>query len=129
MAWAYNLGNSGGCISITVNLTSAESGSWSFNTIEFTRSTGTPTLDALASTNTNTSSCTSCTGASFTSLSGASDLIVQVTNTGSGTSSPSSPYVWDTNQFASYALNSIQLTAPTWTQSSGGFQAFGVAFK
>lgn len=130
-AWGYILGNGGGCTDLLVTMSAADSGNIAPFLLEFSRGGGTPVLDALSTTssNLNTTSCTTCTGSSFTSLSGTKDLIVQVTNTGSGTSSPSSPYVWDPNQFASYALNSIQLTAPTWTQSSGGFQTFGVAFK
>jgi hypothetical protein len=129
MAWIYNLGNSGGCTSINLNLASAEAGTWSAYISEFTRSTGTPTLDALASSNTNATACTSCTGSAFSSLSGASDLLVQILDTGTGTGSPSPPYVWDALSIDAYALNSTHLPAPTWTQTSGGFLSFGVAFK
>lgn len=129
MAWIFNLANSGGCTGFTVNLTTAEPGAWGAALDEFSRGSGTPALDALASANLNTTSCTTCTGSSFTSLSGSSDLIVQIANTGSSTSSPSSPYAWDTGSVMAYALNSTATAAPTWTQSSGGFQTFGVAFK
>lgn len=129
MVWAYNITNGGGCTGFTVVVSAAPVAGWGANVDEWTRSTGSATLDALASTNTNSSSCTTCTGSSFTSLSGTSDLIVQIVNTGSGAGSPSSPYSWDADSFAAYVLNSTVTTAPTWTQSSGGFQTFGVAFK
>jgi hypothetical protein len=128
MAWAYNITNGGGCTGATVTL-SGTPGAWEAGTLEFTRSSGAPTLDALATTNTNTSSCTSCTGSSFTSFTGTRDLLIQFVNDGSGTGSPSAPYIWDPDSVLAYALNSTQLTAPTWTQSSGGFQSLGAAFK
>jgi hypothetical protein len=129
MVWAYNITNGGGCNGFTVVVSAAPASGWGVNVDEWTSSNGSATLDALSSTNTNSSSCTSCTGSSFTSLSGTSDLILQITNTGSGTGSPSSPYAWDGNSAFAYVLNSTATAAPTWTQSSGGFQTFGVAFK
>jgi hypothetical protein len=129
MATAYNLGNGGGCTGIDVTVSGTPTGGWGFGADEFSRGGGTPVFDALSSTNTNTTSCTSCTGSAFSSLSGTKDLLVQVTNTGSGTGSPSSPYVWDANQFVAYALNSTVTAAPTWTQTSGGFQSLGFGFK
>lgn len=129
LAWGYILGNGGGCTDLLVTMSAADSGNIGPSILEFSRGGGTPVLDALASTNTNTSSCTSCTGSSFTSLSGTRDLIVQPANTGSGTGSPSSPYAWDPNDIVAYVLNSTATAAPTWTQTSGGFQTFGVAFK
>lgn len=128
LIWAYNLGNSGGCNGLTVNLTNPEAGGWELAYVEFTRSSGSPTLDALA-TPAATSSCTTCTGSPFSSLTGTSDLIIQIANTGSGTGNPSSPYTWDVDDIVAYVLNSTATTAPTWSQSSGGFQTFGVAFK
>jgi hypothetical protein len=129
VALAYNLGNSGGCTTLTVTLASAEPSTWSLAFDEFSRGSGSPVLDTLSSTNTSTSSCTACTGSAFSSLSGSSDLLVQIISDGSSTGNPSSPYVWDSFELLAYALNSIQTTAPTWTQSGGGFLSLGAAFK
>jgi hypothetical protein len=129
LAWGYILGNGGGCTDLSVTMSAADSGNISPSVEEFSRGGGTPVLDTLASTNTNTTSCTSCTGSSFPSLSGTKDLMVQIANTGSGTGNPSSPYAWDHNDITAYVLNSTATAAPTWTQSSGGFETFGVAFK
>jgi hypothetical protein len=129
IAWAYNLGNGGGCTLVTITMTSAETAAWSASFDEFSRGGGTPAIDALASSNTNSSSCTTCTGSSFTSLSGSSDLLLQVVADGSSTGSPSSPYLWDSNELTAYALNSTQTTAPTWTQSGGPFVSLGAAFR
>jgi hypothetical protein len=129
IAWAYNLGNGGGCTLVTITMTAAETSTWTIVYDEFSRGGGTPAIDALASSNTNSSSCTTCTGSSFTSLSGSSDLLLQVVADGSSTGSPSSPYLWDSNELTAYALNSTQTTAPTWTQSGGPFVTLGAAFK
>jgi hypothetical protein len=127
--WAYNLGNGGGCSEVDVTLSGAQDSNGFAAISEWSRGGGTPVLDALASTNALTTSCTSCTGSAFSSLSGTEDLLVQVINDGSSTGSPSSPYVWNAEQNTAYALNSTQLTSPTWTQSGGPFVTLGAAFK
>jgi hypothetical protein len=130
IAWAYNLGNGGGCTSVTVTMTSAETSSgWTLAYDEWNRGGGSPTFDAFSSTNANTTSCTSCSGSAFSGLTGTSDVLIQVIADGSSTGAPSTPYVWDTDEFIAYALNSTQTTAPTWTQSGGGFLSLGAAFK
>jgi hypothetical protein len=129
---AYLPAATAACGSVTVTMSSAPSGTWDIVTDGFQVSPTSPiaAIDQLAATNTNSSSCTStCTGSSFSGLTGTSDLIVQAVNDGSGASSPSSPYSWDSVQAFAYVLNSTATTAPTWTQTSGGFQTLGFAFK
>jgi hypothetical protein len=124
---AYNITGTGGATSITCNF-SATLTSPELTVSEWTRSTGAPTLDALAATNINSTSCSgSCSLSSFPTLTGSSDLLVQVLNWGSA-SSPSAPYVFDSLGYSIYALNSTQTTAPT-IGNSGYMQSSGLAFK
>jgi hypothetical protein len=94
---------------------------------------GTIALDQYASSNGGSSSCTNCTGSSFTGLTGSSDLLVQLVS-GAGTLTTSSlgllgPYQFDINQDFIYALNSTSTAAPTYVQSAGAFVSVGIAFK
>jgi hypothetical protein len=129
MAIAYNITGTGGATSITCTFANSESAPI-VEVSEWTRSTGVPTLDQLAATNLNTSSCTStCSLSSFSGLTGAGDLLVQSLNDDTGIGNPSSPYVWDNQDVAIYALNSTQTAAPTIAQTSGVLQSLGIAFK
>lgn len=129
MAMAYNITGAGGATSVTCTFANSQSAPI-VAVSEWTRSTGVPTLDQLAASNLNTSSCVgTCTLSSFSGLTGTSDLLVQSLNTGVGVANPSSPYVWDDQDVTIYALNSTQTTAPTLSQTGGSMQSLGVAFK
>lgn len=128
MAAAYNVGGTGG----TATITCTYSGSATSPVVgmdEFTKSSGTASLDALSSTTVNSTCAGTCTLAAFSSLTGTSDLLVQIIDWGSGVGNPTAPYVWDSQQLDAYALGSRQTAAPTITQSGGGWQALAFAFK
>ena len=136
---AYVANGAGGATYLTVNVSGDSGGTYlSVGLIEFQRSTGTPTYDASATT--DSASCTSCTLAALT-LSGSNDAIAQLDDTdNSFTSNPSSPYQYSlgnstcssTSAGACYvaALGATNGNAPTITQGSGGFMSItALAFK
>lgn len=125
---AYNVTGSGGATSVTVTLASATSQTWIAAVAEWhcTANCGTIALDQIA-TNVTSSSCASCTGASFSGLTGTSDICEQLAFnngiTGYGT------YTSDSTGAIPYLLNSVSGTAPTFTQPTGSFIASGMCFK
>jgi hypothetical protein len=119
------------CTSVTVTLSAAPSGNWDIVEDEFTvTGTGPAVVDQLASSNLNSTGCTSCTLSAFTGLTGTSDLLLQAINYGGSGSTVGSPYAFDTNSAFAYLANSTSGTAPVLTQStSSGAASLGVALK
>lgn len=123
---AYNLTNTGGATSITVTINSSDS-SWFLYVNEFkcTANCGTIALDKIATPATST--CTSCTGASFSGLT-TGDLLIMNSDTSSTYSAISSPYTLFSS--LGYCLSACTGTAPTFTVSpSAVFAAIGISFK
>jgi hypothetical protein len=119
------------CTSVAVTLSAAPSGNWDIIEDEFTvTGTGPAVVDQLASSNLNSTGCTSCTLSGFTGLTGTNDLLLQAINYGGSGSTVGSPYTFDTNSAFAYLANSTSGTAPILTQStSSGAVSLGVALK
>jgi hypothetical protein len=127
---AYNLTGTGGATSVTITTSSSIGVGWIAAAAEFhcTANCGTIALDQIG-INTSSASCASCTGASFTGLTGTSDICEQFTYTPSGLSGGGT-YTLDSSTGLPYLLNAASGTAPTFTQSSaGGFVSSGICFQ
>lgn len=129
---AYNLAGTGGATTITVNVATSSSffgavvGEW-----DCTANCPANALDKIASSNTSTASCGTCTLSSFTSPT-VGDLAVQLVSAdNTPLSSPSSPYVIDGSLgLFVYSLGITSGAAPTVTQSpSGALTSTGLTFK
>ena len=128
---AYNLNNTGGSTSFTVNITTASTlDGWAVFALEVRRTPSGATLDQVASTNPSQASCSTCNGSTFTSLTGTSDFIANFVSPNNGPpTSPSLPYVVDTTGFWVYALGTTASPA-TFSQSPASNSASsGLAFK
>ena len=130
---AYETSNSGGLSYITV--TRGNSGTPTFFGLTIVEikwiGSGSVALDAIGNPNGGSNSCSSCTGSSFSSLSGTNDGMVQELDVDNTPSSPSSPYVLLTNpKNWLVCMGCTTTSAPTFTQSPAG-QALvpALAFK
>jgi hypothetical protein len=124
----YNLTGTGGSTSITMTLSSTST-SWDLFVAEFkcTANCTAITVDQLGTPVSSTTCNNSCPGASFTGLTGSSDLIVNFTAFNGGSTSVSSPYNWSAAP-VSYALGSL-VNPPTYVLSGNtDWIAMGIAF-
>jgi hypothetical protein len=129
-ALSYNVGNSGGNTVLTVTRNISTDVAWYIFEAEWKCSgCGTISLDQVGTAYTS-SSCSTCDGASFSSLATSKDLLLDIENIANTPSNVSSPYTISSDEVWFYALGSGQTSAPTFTQSPAGTAIVpGLAFN
>lgn len=134
----YNITGTGGATSVTISYNTTISAVLALGEWKCTANCGTIAVDQLVTAPVQSASCSTCTAAAYTGLTGTSDLMVQLVGIANNPATPSAPYQLDSNLVWIYALNNSSGTAPTVCNSSsssscvadaGSFAATGLAFK